>query len=143
MRDDKSNERISRLETAVEGFHGELGEIRDTLKGITATLSRSRETNWSVVFAGLMVSGSIYAAAIRPLEKGLERQTTDAAILAQAVVSAGDKREAMNTTMTRMISEQETLKGEVKNIQENGSHSMDKRISILEFLLKEVRDKHP
>ena len=131
--DGRLNERIGRLEVSVESLHGEFVDIRSSLGQIRDVLSRSKETNWSVVFAGVAVAGSLYAAAIRPLSHDIERQERQAVELAKAVSLQNEMQFANKNEMSRRSSEFESLKNEFDYVKEHGSPITDKRLTILEM----------
>ena len=131
-----NNERIGRLETSVESFHEEIGEVRGTLKDIVRMLNRSKETNWGVILAGVAIAGSIYAAAIRPLEKEIERQERGALEIARAVVVAGEKTSQADNQIVRLNADLTVAKERLERIYNFGSPVADKRMTLLEWRLE-------
>ena len=119
-------ERISRLETSVEGLHDEFRDLRMTLKSIQDSVTRSRETNWPLVFSGLMLIGSLYAAAIRPLEGKLAETDARFDSFAQAGSPALERRILVLETELRIRAD------ELSYIREHGSPITDKRLALLE-----------
>lgn len=84
-------ERIGVLESSVKGLYGEFTDIRGTLRTIQESISRSKETNWSVILAGIAIIGSLWLAAIRPITQDIERQNITAKEIATAVLVKEEK----------------------------------------------------
>ena len=126
-------ERIGRLETAVDGLHAEFTDIRFTLRTIQDSVSRSRETNWGVVLAGLAVAGSLYAAAIRPLEQEVIRQRGEATDIAHAVVRQDERASAVVAKLDGVVADSVWLKAQLADVRDHGSPIMDKRLTLLEY----------
>lgn len=133
--DGEALERISRLETAMDGIHVELGDIKGALRAITDLVSRGRETNWSVVFGGIAIVIALYGSAIRPLEMEAKRQQDYQAKLAEAVIVANDKRSLLENEMVRIKGDLAAAQSSIKSIAEFGSPITDRRLTLLEFQL--------
>jgi methyl-accepting chemotaxis protein len=89
----KSNtgERIGKLETTVEGFHEQFRSMNATLEKIQDSLSSSKQTNWATVIAAIVLGLALWAAAIRPINNDVERQSLAAEKIAEAVLVQNDK----------------------------------------------------
>ena len=92
--EDASNhgERIGKLETAVAGIDHKLDDMTIVMRAVQNEFSKSRKTDWSVVWAGALVAGALWAAAIRPVQSDVERTSAAADNLAKAVVVQNDKQ---------------------------------------------------
>ena len=141
--DGNGNERLGRLETSVENLHNEFTDIRGTLREIQSALGRSRETNWSVIFAGIAVAGSLYAAAIRPLAQDIERQTAEKAVIAQAVLTQTERVSRAENSMARLDAVVSTLQEANKELKDHGLAGADRRLSLLEYRLDHGLDGKP
>ena len=141
MKNSDHNERLSRLETTMEGVHAELSDIRSGIKSIQESQSRSKETNWSVIFSGLAIVGALYAASIRPLEKDIMRQEKGSTELALAVIVKEEKIQSLRTEIAELKLQSETIKDEFKQFKVFGTPVLDKRISLLEESVKEHNKK--
>jgi hypothetical protein len=91
MKISNTNERIGRLETEVEGFHDQFHSINLTLEKIQDSLSNSKQTNWATVIAAIVLGLALWAAAIRPINNDVERQSLAAEKIAEAVLIQNDK----------------------------------------------------
>ena len=134
-----TNERIGRLETSVESFHGELNEIKGSLKAISSAMNRSRETNWGTVIAGLAVAGSIYAAAITPLKEANARQERASDKLSEAVIEQNRIITLNTTDLSRLNTEIDLLRESEKRFNDIGSPGADKRLTILELEMNHLK----
>lgn len=134
-----NNERIGRLETAVEGIQSEFGEIRQTLSDIQRTLGKSKETNWSVVFAGLAIVGSLYGTAIRPLENRIDEEHTHAKDISDALLKQSEKFSGIESSIVQLQSASADSAQHIKEIYERGSPITDKRLSLLEWRLEQPK----
>ena len=137
--DANGNERLGRLETSVENLHNEFTDIRGTLREIQSALGRSRETNWSVIFAGIAVAGSLYAAAIRPLAQDIERQANEKAVIAQAVVAQTERFGKAENSITSIEARLAQMSEFEREMKVTGSPGADKRLSLLEYQLAESK----
>jgi hypothetical protein len=133
-----NDERIGRLETSVEGLHSEFSDIRITLRTIEAAISRSKETNWSVILAGIAIVGSLWLAAIRPITQDIERQNATAKDIATAVLVKEEKITAQRIDFERLSKDVESLQSLVTGVHKGGSADVAGRLSLLEFQLKEM-----
>lgn len=131
-----TNERLSRLETTVEALHDDFADVRGVLKDIQGSLARGRETNWSVIFAGLAVVGSLYAAAIRPLSQEIERSQHTAETLSQAVVLQNGKIESNTMETAKLGVMLDAMTTTISRIERDGSPITDRRLSVIEHELK-------
>jgi outer membrane murein-binding lipoprotein Lpp len=91
-KDNNHAERIGKLETAVTGINNQLDDITSLLRTMGNEISKSRRTDWSVVFAGALVVGGLWAAAIHPISSDVERTSMAADRLAQAVVVQNERQ---------------------------------------------------
>jgi hypothetical protein len=126
-----SDERIARLETSVEAIHSEFLEVRSSLAAIQNTLAKSRETNWSVIFAGVAIIGATYAAAIRPIDRYIERQQSVSVELAKAVSAKDIIIGELRNKMTQGTSEIGSIRKELDLIRKEGSPITDKRMNLI------------
>jgi hypothetical protein len=131
-------ERISHLETSVEGIKGSLNEIRNSLIGLQETLGKSKETNWTVIFAGAAVIGSLYAAAIRPLTIDIERQSHAAETLAVAVVASDTKISDARGEILKLDALVDQNRRTLEEIKKDGTPEADKRLLLVEYRLDKL-----
>src|ERR1017187_2173934 len=137
----------------------ELFKRRDTCGD---KIGKSRETNWLTVMTGIGLTIAIWAAAIHPLEKETERQRSDAAEIAKAVLKQNELFSELRHDVTKHDALQIAMKAdiarmgsngtagtslrrgeigakvmdalaEVNNIRSFGSPVTDRRLAILEF----------
>lgn len=134
------SERIGRLETAQEGFHEELADIRATLKTIQESLSSRSRTDWSVIFSGLMVVGALYAAAIHPLHDEIQRHNKVEEKLAEQNVQQNDRLSTIRETQMRIEVDLQNAKEKLRDIVEHGSPITDRRLSLLEAIAHTKKD---
>lgn len=130
-----TSERLGRLETTVEALHGELSEIRSSLRDIGNAVGKSKETNWSIVFSGAMLVGGIYAAAIAPLNADMQRQERSAGALAEAVVTRAQETVGLQAAAVELRVKVDSMSSRLKQLEDNGSPITDRRISIIETRL--------
>jgi hypothetical protein len=89
--DNSDSSRITRLETEQVTTSKELDGIWKTLRDIQGMLNKSQRTDWQTIFAGLVVLGALWAAAIHPINADVERAGAVASKLADAVVVQNNK----------------------------------------------------
>lgn len=141
-RDSSNDERIGRLETSVESLHAEFNDIRVTLRTIQESISRSKETNWSVIFAGIAIIGSLWLAAIRPITQDIERQNAIAKDIATAVLVKEEKITTQRIDFEKLAKDLDSVRVQLNDTRTSGSPITDKRLSLLEFRLNEMEKKH-
>ena len=129
-------ERITKLETSIANIEGDLGGIKSAINAIGDKLSRGRETNWSVVFAGVIVVLALYAAAIRPLNIDIDRQVAQAGDIAKAVLEQNKVTGEMKNEVTKLQIEVAFLRTELDYIKDNGAPITDKRLTVIENKLQ-------
>lgn len=129
-------ERITKLETSIANIEGDLGGIKSAINAIGDKLSRGRETNWSVVFAGVIVVLALYAAAIRPLNIDIDRQVAQAGDIAKAVLEQNKMTGEMKNEVTKLQIEVAFLRTELDYIKDNGAPITDKRLTVIENKLQ-------
>jgi len=138
-------ERLKSLETWSANFQSEFigfrSEIRSTLGDIQKTVSQSRETNWSLIIAGCIAIGSLWAAAIKPLNDDLKRQEVSAKSLADMVSKANEMQFANKNEMSRLASEVGSLQRDFTEVRLNGSPVTDKRLTLLEHHISELKSE--
>ena len=113
-------ERIAKVETEVKNISTELAGIWKVLNQIQDSLNKSNKTDWQTIFAGLLLVGALYAAAIHPISNDVERTAKSADALAQAVIVQND-----------MFSDE-------KFGRQHNEDELDKRVSIIEFRLNKA-----
>jgi preprotein translocase subunit SecF len=130
------SERLGRLETWSLGLDKEFvsfrTEVRASLAEISDKLGKSRETNWSVVFSGMAIVIAIYASAIRPLNKDMDRQEHSSETLALAVLQKEAKINEQGMKLEH-FSELASLNRERLNtIEKAGTPESNLRLTVLE-----------
>jgi hypothetical protein len=135
-------ERIGKLETISGNFEREFmsfrSEVRSSLDEIQRSISKSRETNWSLIIAAAVAVGSLWAAAIRPLNKDIERQELRAAELAAMVSKSNELQFANKAEMVKLAAEVAVLTRDFGEVRENGSPITRTRLALLEHHVKEL-----
>lgn len=136
-------ERVGSLETSVRSLHEDFSDLKRSVASgfsdIQATISRSRETNWPVILSGLMLVGALYASAVRPIQNDVIRQEKNAETLALAVVLKEEKISLLRSDLVKFSSEIQVLQTELKSVRDFGSPVIDKRLTVLEFRLDELK----
>ena len=136
-------ERIGRLETTVEGFHDQFRQISITLGKIQDALAVGKQTNWSLVIAGLFLVLAIWAAAIHPINQDVERQAVAASDLAKAVLIQNSTISEINGTLKENSTRQINDEKEIDLIRTQGSPVVASRLSILEYRMDEIQPAPP
>lgn len=130
------SERVSSLETLVSSLHSDVTEFKGLLNKISDSVSNKSQTNWGLVFAGLAVLGSLWAAAIHPLTADIDRIRTDAADLARAVIVQNDKIAITDTRTVKLDSQLVSVVSAAQHIEDYGSPVHERRVSLLESNVK-------
>lgn len=133
------SERVSVLETSVEGLHSDLAEVKTSLiegfKEIQHTLSGSAKTNWGTVIAGIALLMGVWAAAIRPLAADIEKEQGAALILASSVVEQNRQLTDLRVLTARQGEAIISLRVDVEDLKIHGAPSVDRRLSVIETKL--------
>jgi len=136
-------ERIGKLETWADNFQREFvsfrSEQRSSFDELQRSVNKGRETNWSLVIAGAVAVGSLWAAAIRPLNEDLKRQESRAVELAVMVARANDMQFANRNEMAKLSTELAVLQREFTDVREKGSPITDRRLTLLEHHVAELQ----
>ena len=119
MSDDQNNhgERLSRVEQSVKGLEDWMTGIDAKMERLLTASQSSSKTDWTMVFTGLMVVGALWAAAINPINKDVDKAGREADKLALAVI----KQDAA------------VEKDRYDNLK--ATCDLDKRLSVLEFIV--------
>lgn len=135
------NERVGKLETSVGNLHSEVADLKTSMsqgfREISATLSQNSKTNWGVVFAGLAIGGSLYAAAIRPLQSDISRVADDVHSVGNAEKETQAVIGSLKIRLAEIDTELDMAKADVKRINDYGSPVTITRLSLLEMRDKE------
>jgi hypothetical protein len=132
------NERISSLESTMEGFHEELSQVRTTLKEIQTSLNAKQTTNWSVIVSVIGLVIALYLAEIRPLHADSERHDREQQIIATAVL---EKDVKINSSLVAIAAiERDVLlsHAEINDIRDKGSPTTAARLGIIEKQVNEI-----
>jgi preprotein translocase subunit SecF len=132
---DHLDARVSSLETSVSAIHADVTEIK-------RLLSANSRTNWGVIMSGLLLVGSLWAAAIRPLQNDLERNERSAATVAQAVIIQDSKIGMQAVDLAKI---QLNLDRQVEKFEEvrlNGSPATRERLLRIEVLQARQEEEH-
>ena len=141
----RHGERLRSLETWSENFQSEFSgfrsEVRSTLGDIQKSIGAGRETNWGLIISGCIAIGSLWAAAIKPLNDDLKRQEASAKALAEMVNKSNEMQFANKNEMARLSTEVAVLQREFVDVREHGSPITDKRLSLMEHHVAELQAK--
>jgi archaellum component FlaC len=137
-RDIDNNERIGRLETSVEGLQKQFDSFGKSLANIEHSISRGKETNWSVIFAGIAIVGSLWLAAIRPITQDIERGNGAAKDIATAVLVKEEKITQQRIDFEKLSKDVSQLRELLTDTRLAGSPITDKRLTLIEFRLNEM-----
>jgi hypothetical protein len=133
-----NEERIGVLESSVKGLYNEFSEIRETLRRIQDAISRSKETNWGVILAGIAIVGSLWLAAIRPITQDIERQTSTAKDIATAVLVKEEKITQQRIDFEKLSKDVTALQRDLADTRSTGAPFTDKRLALVEFELRQI-----
>lgn len=132
-------ERVTGLEVSVTALRSDLADLKASITSelheLQQALSSDSRTNWGVIMAGLLVAGSLYAAAIRPVETNVTRLEATAKTLADAVLE--QNKAISESRLNIAIASQEivTIRSELQDIKDYGSPPHERRISLIEAKL--------
>lgn len=140
-------ERLGRLETKVESMvetvRADFTDFRSALKGIQETVGKSRETNWTVIFAGIAIVFALYGAAIQPMNKDLQRLESFVSTLNQSLLERNARLSTMHEELVRTTLTVELQQKLFSEMAVNGSPAADKRLTLLEYQIKTLTAKKP
>lgn len=137
-RDIDNNERIGRLETSVEGLQKQFDSFGKSLANIEHSISRGKETNWSVIFSGIAIVGSLWLAAIRPITQDIERGNGAAKDIATAVLVKEEKITQQRIDFEKLSKDVSQLRELLTDTRLADSPITDKRLTLIEFRLNEM-----
>ena len=137
-RDIDNNERIGRLETSVEGLQKQFDSFGKSLANIEHSISRSKETNWTVIFSGIAIVGSLWLAAIRPITQDIERGNGAAKDIATAVLVKEEKITQQRIDFEKLSKDVSQLRELLTDTRLADSPITDKRLTLIEFRLNEM-----
>jgi hypothetical protein len=123
------SERIGKLETAVAEIQLNLTQMRDDIAVIRDTVTKSKETNWGTVLAGVALVVGMYAAAVRPIEQELARQEV-------LLDKRGDVIQTLQNNQFEVKSRLSAVEEDMRTVQKEGAPITDRRLSVLEDRLK-------
>lgn len=106
--DSNIDSRVSSLETSVDSLHEDLVDVKRAMgvgfDRIQTALTSSSRTNWSVIFAGLALVGTVWAAAIRPLTADIGRiEKTEEMAAILTVKNADRNTEEKISLVSRLV----------------------------------------
>ena len=138
-------ERVERLETTVETFvqntREQFRSINASLDKIQDSLSTSKQTNWSVVIAAIVLGLAIWAAAIRPINQDVERSAMAASDLAHAVVLQNDRINGIESSLRESTTKQTSDEKQIDLYRTEGTPSTAARLTLLEYRIDELQPK--
>ena len=137
-RDIGNNERIGRLETSVEGLQKQFDSFGKSLANIEHSILRGKETNWSVIFSGIAIVGSLWLAAIRPITQDIERGNGAAKDIATAVLVKEEKITQQRIDFEKLSKDVSQLRELLTDTRLADSPITDKRLTLIEFRLNEM-----
>ena len=128
--------RVSVLEDAVGNLHSDLAEVRSTMvagfKELQSAITKKDQTNWSVIFAGCALVGSIYYAAVHPINDDIIRLGNINEKVSNILEKTNDKISSLNEQQSRFDSQLEFLRQEVYQIRDKGSPITQARLAVIE-----------
>ena len=108
-------------------------------------LADSGKTNWSLIVAagGLFLSFGLvmWGAAIHPLSQDISRQELGSDKLALAVIAQDLKSSKLENDVVRLSDRQTTVMETLKRFDSEGSAAADKRLMLLEYQMKQLKQK--
>lgn len=126
------SERLGRVEVAVENLHADFIRVTDALEDLASSVSRGKETNWTLVLSGSMLVVALYAAAISPVKADIERQAVVDASLLATIGKFHDEFDGVKDLQIAVRARLDAL--EIINSElRNTVPSMDRRVALLEL----------
>lgn len=116
--------RVSHMESTLDGLVSDVQQIK--------TAVMSKQVPWGTIFAGLMLVGAVYAAAIAPIKEEQARQSqTDAGLRSDVAANEAHmvKLERELATLTERL---ETVRRSAEELRALGSPPTRERLRILE-----------
>ena len=132
---DHLDARVSSLETSVAAIHADVTEIK-------RLLSQNSRTNWGVIMSGLLLVGSLWAAAIRPLQNDLERNERSASTVAQAVILQDSKIGIQAVELAKIQLNLDRQVEKFEEVRVNGSAATRERLIRVEMLQAKQEEEH-
>jgi hypothetical protein len=132
------SERIASLESSMRGIHSDVSDIKITLSAIQTTLGDAKKTDWTMIFTGIgvliVVIGGLWASGIEPLNKDISRSELDSKDKAEAILKQNDKTDDLRDRIINLETIEKVNNAAIMDMQQHGSSSADKRLTLLEFL---------
>ena len=111
------SERMGRVEVSVENLHDDFARVGEAVELLSVNLNRGKETNWTLVFSAVMLVGALYAAAISPIQKDLERQAQNDLKIVQADEKLHDELDLVAERQVDVRTRLQTLEALVERLR--------------------------
>jgi hypothetical protein len=136
---EQHGERIANLESNQKSMQAWMTSIDSKLENLAKDLSVGRRTDWSVIVAGLMLIGAVWAAAINPIVHDLDRSDKNAEKMAVAVLEQNKVAATHERVLSGLVDFRHSTEGEMDRLKTIGSEGADKRLTLLEFRMEKIR----
>jgi hypothetical protein len=130
-------ERLSRMEESQANFRSDLNSIKHTVEDIRKAIGASQKTNWGLIFGGVALMGSLWAAAIHPISQDQGRVEESAKAIALAVLEQNKRSDRQEIEIVKTEMQVAANKEKIDTVISVGSPELP----LLKYRLQQLEAK--